>query len=187
MNLSATQRSSHPDRPVWWFLRCWTLFNIAQAYKLEIHADEAYYWMYSRFLDWGYFDHPPMVAIFIRIGDSLVHNELGLRLMTILASTASVYLLWLILKKYSVDALSYILVISGIFIFHIYGFITTPDAPVFFFTVLFYFFYQKYLEKDHWALAVALGIVVACALYSKYHAVLLIAFTVASNIKLLQR
>jgi hypothetical protein len=21
--------------------------------------DEAYYWVYSKFLDWGYFDHPP--------------------------------------------------------------------------------------------------------------------------------
>jgi len=187
MPLSSSQKAPQPDKPIWYFLLCWTILNALQAYKLEIHADEAYYWMYSRFLDWGYFDHPPMVAIFIRIGDSLVHNELGLRLMTILASTASVYLLWLILKKYAVDALSFILVISGIFIFHIYGFITTPDAPLFFFTVLFYFFYQKYIENDTWLLTLALGIVTACMLYSKYHAVLLILFTVASNIKLLKR
>jgi len=187
MPLSTSQQSQQSDKPIWYFLFCWTLLNALQAYKLEIHADEAYYWMYSRFLDWGYFDHPPMVAIFIRIGDSLMHNELGLRLMTILASTASVYLLWLILKKYAVDALAFILVISGIFIFHIYGFITTPDAPLFFFSVLFYFFYQKYVEKDSLALALILGIVTACMLYSKYHAVLLILFTVVSNIKLLKR
>jgi hypothetical protein len=187
MPLSLSPKASSPDKPIWYFLLGWTILNALQAYKLEIHADEAYYWMYSRFLDWGYFDHPPMVAIFIRIGDTLMHNELGLRLVTILASTTSIYLLWLILKKYAVDALSFMLVISGIFIFHIYGFITTPDAPLFLFTVLFYFCYQKYIENDTWLLAFALGVITACMLYSKYHAILLIIFTVASNIKLLKR
>src|SRR5476651_1741300 len=174
MPLSTSQKASQPDKPIWYFLLGWTILNALQAYKLEIHADEAYYWMYSRFLDWGYFDHPPMVAIFIRIGDSLVHNELGLRLMTILSSTASVYLLWLILKKYAVDALSFILVIFGVFIFHIYGFITTPDAPLFFFTVLFYFLYHRYIDENKIGLAIVVGVIVACLLYSKYNAVLLI-------------
>jgi hypothetical protein len=187
MRLSKSQKAPQSDKPIWYFLICWTILNALQAYKLEIHADEAYYWMYSRFLDWGYFDHPPMVAVFIKIGDSLMHNELGLRLMTILASTASIYLLWIILKKYSVNAISFILVISGIFIFHVYGFITTPDAPLFFFTTLFYWLYQKYIKEDSWLLAMALGIVIACSLYSKYHAILLILLTVASNMQLLKR
>ena len=187
MSLSLSQKTSSSDKTIWYFLLCWTILNALQAYKLEIHADEAYYWMYSRFLDWGYFDHPPMVAVFIKIGDSLIHNEFGLRLMTILTSTASVYLLWLILKKYAVDALAFILVMSGLLICHIYGFITTPDAPLFFFTVLFYFFYQQYLEKDSLLLTFVLGIVVAGMLYSKYHAILLVLFTVASNIKLVKR
>ncbi|MBC7399395.1 MAG: glycosyltransferase family 39 protein [Mucilaginibacter sp.] len=187
MTLSSTQKIKKPDTIIRYFLLCWTILNIIQAYTLELHADEAYYWMYSKFLDWGYFDHPPMVALFIRIGDSLVHNELGLRLITVLTSTTSVYILWLILKKYAVNVWAFILVISGTLIFHIYGFTTTPDAPLFFFAVLFYYFYQKYIDEDSWPLALILGVVVACMLYSKYHAVLLVAFTVISNIKLLKR
>jgi Dolichyl-phosphate-mannose-protein mannosyltransferase len=175
------------DKPVWYFLLFWTILNAVQAYTLEIHADEAYYWLYSRFLDWGYFDHPPMVAIFIRIGDSLMHTEFGLRLMTVLASTLSLYVLWLIIKRYQVEAKWFILVVSGIFIFHIYGFMTTPDAPLFLFTVLFYFIYQKYISDDHVKWALLLAIIIACLLYSKYHGVLLIGFTVLSNIKLLRR
>src|SRR3978361_794232 len=104
MPLSSSQQNPSSDKPIWYFLLCWTILNALQAYKLEIHADEAYYWMYSRFLDWGYFDHPPMVAIFIRIGDSLMHNELGLRLMTVLSNSLAIYLLWLIVKKYAVSA-----------------------------------------------------------------------------------
>ena len=176
-----------PDKIIFYFLLFWTLLNAIQAYTLELQGDEAYYWLYSRYLAWGYFDHPPMVAIFIRIGDSLLHNEFGLRLLTVLTSTASIYLLWLILKKYAVDPIAFILVISGIFIFHIYGFTTTPDVPLFFFTVLFYFFYQQYVEKDKWALAIILALIIACILYSKYNGVLLIVFTVAANINILKR
>jgi hypothetical protein len=177
----------NPDKAIWYFLFFWTVLNAVQAYTLEIHADEAYYWLYSRFLDWGYFDHPPMVAIYIRIGDSLVHNEFGLRLMTVLSSTLSLYILWLIVKKYAVEAKWFILVVSGIFIFHQYGFTTTPDAPLFLFTALFYYIYQRYIDDDQIKWALLLGVIIACLLYSKYHGILLVGFTLLSNIKLLKR
>src|SRR5476651_1700233 len=91
------------NKIIWYFLLAWTVLNVIQASTLELQGDEAYYWMYSRYLDWGYFDHPPMVALFNRIGDSIMHNEFGLRMTTVLTSSASIYLLWLILKRYAVD------------------------------------------------------------------------------------
>jgi hypothetical protein len=154
---------------------------------MELHPDEAYYWLYSRLLDWGYFDHPPMVAVFIRLGDSLMHNELGLRLFTVIASSASLYLLWLTLKRYAVKARWFILIVPGILILHIYGFTTTPDAPLFLFTALFYYIYQKYLAEDKLKWALLLAVIIAGLLYSKYHGLLLIIFTVLANIKLFRR
>jgi hypothetical protein len=44
------------------FLGIWLLINLIQAYFTGIAHDEAYYWMYSNNLAWGYFDHPPMVS-----------------------------------------------------------------------------------------------------------------------------
>jgi hypothetical protein len=187
MPATTLQKPLQSDKPIWWFLLCWTIFNAIQAYTLEVHADEAYYWMYSKFMDWGYFDHPPMVALFIWLGDHVMHNELGLRLVTVVTSSITIYLLWLILKKYAIDAWLFILVVSGMLIIHMYGFTTTPDAPLFFFTVVFYYLYQKYITNDAWQLAVLLGVVTACLMYSKYHAILLIGLTLASNIKLLKR
>lgn len=184
---SVSDKSLQPNKLIFYFLVGWTILNAIQASTLELQGDEAYYWLYSRYLDWGYFDHPPMVAIFIRIGDSLMHTELGLRLLTVLASTGSIYLLWLILKKYAVDPIAFILVISGVFIFHIYGFTTTPDAPLFFFTVLFYYLYQQYTAEDKWLLALLLGITIACMLYSKYNAVLVVGFTLLSDTRLTRR
>src|SRR5258706_10154277 len=47
--------------------------------------DEAYYWMWSKNLAGGYYDHPPMVAIVIRLGTMIAGDtELGVRLISIL-------------------------------------------------------------------------------------------------------
>lgn len=187
MTLTYPSKAANQEKLIWFFLLGWTVLNALQAYTLGLHSDEAYYWIYSRLLDWGYYDHPPMVAIFIRIGYTLFQNEFGLRLITVISSTLAMRLLWLILRNYGVDARQFILVAGSMLIFHVYGFITTPDAPLFFFTVLFYYFYQQYLKTDKWQLALLLALTLACLLYSKYHAVLLIAFTLAANIKLLKR
>lgn len=179
--------AAQSNKPIWLFIFFWMVLNLLQAATLEVHADEAYYWMYSRLPAWGYFDHPPMVAMFIRLGYALLHNELGLRLITVLSSSVAIYVMWLIVKHYRVPAKSFILVMSGIFVFHIYGFTTTPDSPLLLFTVLFLYCYRKYLMEDSWSIAILLAIIIACLLYSKYHGVLLIGLTVIANPKLLQR
>src|ERR1700681_4921805 len=47
--------------------------------------DEAYYWMWSKHLAGGYYDHPPMVAIVIRLGTMIAGDtELGVRVVSIL-------------------------------------------------------------------------------------------------------
>jgi len=181
-----TSRKSS-DQILFIFLGAWTLLNIIQAIFVEVHADEAYYWMYSRFLDWGYFDHPPMVALFIKAGDALLHSTIGLRLITVISSTAAVYLLWQILKAYVENIRLFILLFGAVVIFHVYGFITTPDSPLAFFTVLFFYLYQRYEREDKLKWALLLALVIGCLLYSKYHAILVLFFTVISNFKLLKR
>lgn len=169
------------------FLIGWTLFNALQAAITGLHADEAYYWLYSRFLDWGYFDHPPMVAFFIRLGDTVFPSRFGLRLLTIITHSVSVFLLWEIVKKYAVDVKLFILLFSSVMIFHLYGFITTPDSPLLFFSVLYLYVYQRYLQEDKLKWALLLAAIIAGMLYSKYHGVLLVFFTILSNYKLLKR
>ncbi|WP_316789950.1 ArnT family glycosyltransferase [Pedobacter frigoris] len=180
-----TKRSS--EQLLLFFLVFWAIINIIQAAFVELHADEAYYWMYSRFLDWGYFDHPPMVAVFIKLGDTLFHNSLGLRLITIITSTLSVYLLWKTVSRYTQNFKLFALLFSAVVLFHVYGFITTPDSPLFFFTVLFFYVYQRYAEEDKVKWALLLALIIACLLYSKYHGILVLFFTILSNFKLLRR
>ena len=63
------------------FYSSWIILGLIQSRFTELLDDEAYYWVYSKFLDWGYFDHPPMVALLIKLGYSIFQNELGVRLL----------------------------------------------------------------------------------------------------------
>jgi hypothetical protein len=169
------------------FLGGWAILNCWQSYATELHADEAYYWVLARHLDWGYFDHPPMIALLIRAGEVLFANELGLRLGTVLLSTASAWLMWLLVRPYALRPWLFCWLWLTLPLLHVYGFITTPDVPMFFFGVLFWYLYRRYLEQDGWGIALLLACCTGCLLYSKYHGVLLVGFTVLSNLRLLRR
>lgn len=59
-----------------------TLLRLVVCAILPLAPDEAYYWVWSRDLQGGYLDHPPMVALFIRAGTALAgETALGVRLM----------------------------------------------------------------------------------------------------------
>ena len=49
--------------------------------SVELLPEEAYYWNYSRHLDIGYLDHPPMVAWLIRLGTAAFgQSQFGVRI-----------------------------------------------------------------------------------------------------------
>ena len=48
--------------------------------KGSLLVEEAYYWNYSQHLDWSYLDHPPMVALLIKLFTTLLGtNEFSVR------------------------------------------------------------------------------------------------------------
>ena len=170
-------------------LALWVAADMLQAAFTPVHADEAYYALYGRFLDWGYYDHPPMVALLTAFSSLLFEGALSIRLATVLLHGATVWLAWKVLD----DGLptvgkvfAFFAVAASLPMFTIYGFITTPDAPLLFFTALFFFLYRKFLSNPGWPLAAAIGATAAAMLYSKYIAVIIIAFVLLSNVKLLK-
>lgn len=172
-------------KPLIGFLILWTILNVVQSLTTDLAHDEAYYWTWSKHLDWGFMEHPPMVAVFIRIGYALLQNELGVRLMAVLLSTLVLYLVYdRLVKK---DAWLYIAMVSSILLFHAGGFMTAPDTPLFFFVALYYLLLKKYIEADDWRLTVGMILTVTAMMYSKYHAVLVLFFTILFNLKLLTR
>ncbi|MBV9330383.1 MAG: glycosyltransferase family 39 protein [Alphaproteobacteria bacterium] len=62
---------------------------------LPLSSDEAYYWLWSRHLAWGYLDHPPAVAWLISIGTILFGDtSFGVRFGAIAASMLATLLVW---------------------------------------------------------------------------------------------
>ncbi len=167
----------------------WFILSLIQSYFSEIIDDEAYYWVYSQFLDWGYFDHPPMIALLIKIGSFLFPGELGVRFLPSLLGAGTVFIILTMLKDQVRDIRFPMLVICAIplFHFHLGGFIAIPDLPLVFFASLFFLLYKKYLEQESPWVIFLLSISIVLMLYSKYHALLVIAFTVLSNLRILYR
>lgn len=167
------------------FYGLWFAISIIQAYYTELLADEAYYWKYSQNLAWGYFDHPPVVAILIKCGYALFQNELGVRLLFILSNLGFFYLLERLTHPKNL-ALFY-LAISSIAVFHFVCIMALPDMPLLLFTASFLLLYRSYLKSDNLKNVLLLSINIALLLLSKYLGILVIIFTLLSNLKLLER
>lgn len=163
------------------------VLNLIQSNFTELIYDEAYYWQFSKELAWGYFDHPPMVAWMIALSGLLFEGELGVRFLSCLLSIGTFILLWSMVDNKSKEKFvpHFFVLVLSMTLMHAYGFLTLPDTPLLFFTALFLWVYKKFLEKNSLARALVLGIIMACMMYSKYHAILVIIFVLLSNLKLL--
>jgi hypothetical protein len=164
------------------FYGAWLAMNFIQAAATELLDDEAYYWIYSNFLDWGYYDHPPMIALFIKAGTLVFPGELGVRAFIVVINIATLYIIQSLLEKKN-DLLFYGIVLS-LAIAQVGGIIAAPDLPLLFFTALFFLLYKRFTQQMNFLNTVLLGINIAFMLYSKYHGVLIVLFTLLSNIKL---
>jgi hypothetical protein len=168
----------------------WFLINLIQALFMEIMSDEAYYGLYGRYLSWGYYDHPPMVALLIKISSVIFKGNLGIRFMTVLLQLGTLLIIWKIIDLKDPDSTrvnTFFIVAGSIVMFSAYGIITTPDAPLLFFTALFLYAYKKFLSEQKWSTVFLLSVSMAGLIYSKYQAVLVIGFVVLSNVHLLRR
>lgn len=167
------------------FYTLWFIISVCQAWLTNLIPDEAYYWKYSTALAWGYYDHPPAIAAMIRTGYSLFNNELGVRSLSIFAMMGTIRITEYLTRPK--DLRPFYLSIASMALLHMMGFLAVPDSPLLFFTACFLLLYKRYSEKDSIQNAMLLSVCIALLLLSKYHGILLILFTLLSNLRLLQR
>lgn len=164
------------------------ILNLIQSYSTELIVDEAYYWTYSQHMAFGYFDHPPMVSVYIWISNHFFLGELGVRSVSALTFLLMLLLVWKTIdhpKKHEHKGLFLLLFLSTALL-NVYGFITVPDTPLLLFIALFLWAYKKYLKNNSLFNCMIIAIAMAGMLYSKYQAVLVIFFVLLSNIKVLR-
>jgi 4-amino-4-deoxy-L-arabinose transferase-like glycosyltransferase len=65
------------------------------AALIPLSFDESYYWVWSKHLAGGYYDHPPLNALFIRLGTILFgDNEFGVRVFSVLLGLPASWAVW---------------------------------------------------------------------------------------------
>ena len=103
--------------------------------NLELGIDEVYYWNYSQYLQWNYFDHPPMVGILIRLTTlnlSLQQFELFVRLGSIICCASATWLLYKTVSRLGTERAGFIAAIFYNASFYgsiITGLFILPDSP----------------------------------------------------------
>lgn len=163
------------------------LINLLQSYFTPLIFDEAYYWYWAQDLAWGYFDHPPMVALMIKLGGFFFDGELGVRFIGCLLSTAMFIVLWATIDhpKKKEYVIHFFVLVFSMALLNAFGFFTLPDTPLLFFTALFLYVYKRFLHDSSMLWALVLGLVMAALMYSKYHAALIILLVLLSNLQLI--
>src|ERR1700759_2035217 len=150
------------------------LVRLVAAAFTPLTFDEAYYWTWSKHLAGGYYDHPPMVAIVIRLGTMFAGDtELGVRLVSILLALPMSWAVYrtaeILFASQRIAATSAIL-LNVTLMAAVGTLIVTPDAPLLVAASFVLFFLAKVLETGRGAWWLAVGVAVGLALLSKYTA-----------------
>ncbi len=112
---------------------CVALLRLIYSSQVELLPEETYYWNYSRHLDLGYLDHPPMVAWLIHAGTTLFgETAFGIRSGAIVCGAiASVYVYRLTRDLFDDDsALVALVFMQALPFFFFSGLMMTPDVPL---------------------------------------------------------
>jgi 4-amino-4-deoxy-L-arabinose transferase-like glycosyltransferase len=151
------------------------LLRLIAMPKTNLLVEEAYYWNYAQHLDFGYLDHPPMVALLIKLSTLLFGtHEFGVR--------ASSLFCWFIASYFSFKWTNLLKPRAGIFaiallailpFFFLHALIITPDQPLIAcWSAGLYCLYRCLVRKEarYWYGA---GVCFGLGLLSKYTMVLL--------------
>src|SRR5580692_10995844 len=150
------------------------LLRLVGAAWTPLTFDEAYYWIWSKHLAFGYYDHPPAVALVIRLGTMIAGDtELGVRLVSILLALP---MSWATYRAASIlfggqrAAATATILLNVTLMAAVGTLIVTPDAPLLVASSFVLFYLAKLLETGRGAWWLAVGAAVGAALLSKYTA-----------------
>lgn len=153
------------------------LFVLRLVYigQLELLPEEAYYWCYSRHLDVGYLDHPPMVAWLIWLSTRAGDTELMVRLPAPACwSVAAVFVFKMARDELGRDGADRALLLAAALpFFFVTGTVMMPDAPLIACWAGALYFLRRALVDGHAAAWWGAGLCLGLGLLSKYTIVLL--------------
>jgi 4-amino-4-deoxy-L-arabinose transferase-like glycosyltransferase len=146
--------------------------------KIGLTIDEAHYWLYSKFLDFSYFDHPPLIGYIIKASTLVFgNNEFAVRFPSVLIFFFATWVFFICAKKLYNERTAFLgtLLLNVLPVFSFLGsVIAVPDCPLALFWLMSLLIFIVIIEtnnKNYWYL---LGITTGLAMLSKYNGVLIL-------------
>ena len=160
------------SRAAFFLITLLILARAVMAAALPLSADEAYYWLWSKYLAAGYYDHPPAVAFVIRLGTSLFGDtELGVRAGGVLLSALASWFVWraaLDILKDEQRALLAALLFNLTLMIGVEMLAVTPDTPSIAATAAFLFCLARVQSTGKGVWWLWAGVAAGLGLLSKY-------------------
>jgi 4-amino-4-deoxy-L-arabinose transferase-like glycosyltransferase len=146
------------------------------AFISELGNDEAYYWLYSQYWQWNYFDHPPMVAVWIRLFTAnlaLEQYEGFIRLGSVVGSAVSTWFLFRAVSLFDSEKAGWFAAVLYNVCFYsaiTAGLYILPDSPQMVFLTLGLWLIAKITKDENsWSNWLLFGLVAGLCIMSKVH------------------
>jgi dolichol-phosphate mannosyltransferase len=147
------------------------LLRVIYSGQIELLPEETYYWNYSRHLDIGYLDHPPMVAWLIRLGTSLFGNtEFGVRVGALSCGVVTALCVFRLTRNLFGErsALLALLMVQVLPFFFLSGMLMTPDAPLTAAWAASLYYFERALIAERRSAWICAGLTLGLGMLSKY-------------------
>ncbi len=168
-------------KKLFWLIAIATFVRIIIAVTLNLGNDEVYYVTYAQHLQWNYFDHPPMVALLIRLTtfNLYFNSEFFIRLGPIILAALNTALIFNCAKKIKDEQAGFIaalLFTASPYCSIIAGTFILPDAPQLFFWISSVFLLINILLKRQSCKKINIqllwfGLIVGLCIMSKIHGI----------------
>jgi 4-amino-4-deoxy-L-arabinose transferase-like glycosyltransferase len=149
------------------------------SYALPITGDEAFFYWWGVYPDWGYYDHPPMVGWLIGLMRALLGDApWAIRLPIVLLPIALGAMLWWALKPLSRERAAWGVLLFWLAPINWLNSLITTDTPLIFWSLLSVAMLLRAEQRAQfdarakWLYAFS-GVFIGCAFLSKYFSVVL--------------
>lgn len=156
------------------------VLRFVTASVMELGNDETYYWLFSQQLQWNYFDHPGMIAAWIRfftINGWLEHLEAFVRAGSIIGCAFSTWFLYRAVSLIHDERAGWFaacLFNASLYAGLIAGVLVMPDSPQIFFWTLCLWQIARLAQNDrNWVTWLLIGAAAGFCIMSKVHGVFL--------------
>lgn len=160
----------YPVRYFIWFIVLITLFRALFIPTMGLMPQDAYYYFYSEHLDWSYYDHPPMIAYFLKLF-SILGKKVWVVKLTSFTLATSILISFFYLARRWLNLNQSVLVtalFSSTVMMSILSVLSGPDLPLLLFWIWGVYFAQRSVSQDRPLFWILTGLFMGMSFDGKY-------------------